>query len=228
MIKEIKKNSKNRKKGRHYCPLKKLTLLTYNFDNNKTTTKNFNHKSVNWYLTDDYKYAFTKSDKESRKLHYINLETETILPLSGERLPSWISKSDIAYRIITKKDKHFLAQFDLHTGIEKPICEVRKNLILLGVSKDGKYAIFSKGQWLSPANFTLLNIKNLEWKSGSYSGISMSPYPHNSLVLSNPNYSIWAPNNNRIILTSFNMQLFNKKKSNSQLFLYTPSDGIKK
>lgn len=223
MIKEIEKKNHTRNKGRCFCSLKQLTLFTYNFDNNKTTTRSFDHKATEWYITNDYKYAFTKSDKASQKLHYINLETKNIIPLSGE-LPSWISDSNIAYRIIPQKKKLLFAQFDLKTGIEKPICEVRNNLILLGVSKSGQYALFSKGRWLSPANFSLLNIKNLEWRSGSYSGILMGHYTNNSLVLSNPNYSIWSPNNNRIILTSFNMQPFNKNKSTYQLFLYSPKD----
>jgi len=225
MINEIDKNSDKSNNDRFQYFLKKLILFTYNFENNKTTTNNFDHKATKWYLTNDYKYAFTKSDKVSLQLHYINLKTKTVIPLSGGELPSWISNSDIAYRIIPQKKKLLFAQFDLKTGIEKPICEISKNLILLGVSDNGKYAIFSRDNFLTPANFTLLNIKTMKWSSGSYNGVSMGAYANNNLVLSNSNYSIWAPNKEIVLFSSIKMQPFSKNKSIYQFFLYSPSNG---
>ncbi|MCK5845684.1 MAG: hypothetical protein KAG97_13305, partial [Victivallales bacterium] len=142
-----------------------LVLARFAFDDPVPKITTFKHKAEYWYPIPDFKYAFATTravapnGERTIRIDFINLRTGRAVRLPGTRVPSWICKNENAYRTVTIDGEKSFARFDLRSCREEKITDIPPELLLLGVSCDGRYAVFAYKGMISLAKYRIYDIQ---------------------------------------------------------------------
>lgn len=152
-----------------------------------------NRKKVNFWT---FKSVSSNISISNTKLIYTD-----IIPIIRKFRPD-IEIPNVVEKIINNPSKAIT---------EQKICSISDNLKLMGVSYDGKYALFGPVGILSLPIFKILDINHNNWKTIDLQGCIFSIYDDHSFILSNPKFSVWSPTEDTGILKSTIYDFRNKK-----------------
>ena len=184
-------------------------LTTGRYELNKTSLK-----AASCFILPDFGTAFAVDDmeastkKENANIRYIHLNTGKVVPLAGYTLPSWVSRKGFAFRVVKTAVGKWLSRFDLRNASEKLLTKVPDELILIGVSHNGKRALFVFGGRLSFATYHLYELESNKWRAiemAGFTGFHENETFSNALVLASPSYSRWAPSSKMAALRNIRL-----------------------
>ena len=159
-----------------------------------------------------------------RSIRFIDLRRgKTLARVEGRQLPSWVSGGS-AFRAVTLGDgTRVFTRFDLATGREWVLEKIPPTANLLGVSGDGRYALFSIGNVISFAEYQLLDIRDRRWRVVQTSGLTGDYGDMSMLVLGVPRESVWSPRGHIVVLETLGFNLNSRRlRFNTKLFFADP------
>ncbi len=163
-------------------------------------------------------------DAPKRSIRFVDLvKGKTLVTLDGDQPPSWVSGGS-AFRAVTLGDgTRVFTRFNLATGREWVLEEIPPTATLLGVSGDGRYALFSIGNVISFAEYYLWDIPNRQWRVVETSGLTGDSGDMSMLVLGVPRVSVWSPKGHIAVLETLDFDFKHRRlRFNTNLFFADP------
>ncbi|NOY75781.1 MAG: hypothetical protein GXP32_08325 [Kiritimatiellaeota bacterium] len=194
-----------------------MVLMRFNLKKSISKLTVFNHKAEYWYPISDFKHAFTESRIVSAdglrltRISYVDLRTGETVGLRGTNVPSWPDKNGFTYRTSIINDQNFFLRFDLNTTREHKLCRIPDDLRLLGVSRDGRTAVFAHNWTISFATYQIYDIQTGKWRTLETSGFAATSTEHGTLVLMSPACSMWSPTSQAAVFETLECALPEKQ-----------------
>jgi len=154
-----------------------LHLLLVTLGSAETRHLVSSHSAANWHPIPGLPSAFatTAAEDEGYIVRFVALTTDETIRLPGTGgLPYAVPSAGCAFRITTHRGKRVLARFDFKTRQERSLCRVPGGMVLMAVSRTGRFAVLGpESEFMGIPMFALLHVPSGKVHRIRLSGFTM-------------------------------------------------------